>query len=120
MFSCFLFIYQELEDSNERLTVEKRTMEQQLTHMKANGVELEHMLQKSHQEKEMLNVRFRLLIATLGSVHMKNIQFLPSAKRYSKAFVLCHGGCLLLIWLMICHDIAFWMCSSAKHSIFVL
>ena len=44
------------EDMVERMKVEKRTLEQQLTNMKSNAAELELILQKSHSEKELINV----------------------------------------------------------------
>ena len=39
------------------MAVEKRTLEQQLTNMKSNAAELEHILQKSHTEKVQLETR---------------------------------------------------------------
>lgn len=41
----------------ERLSIEKRTLEQQLSNMKSNAAELEHILQKSHAEKSSLEER---------------------------------------------------------------
>lgn len=59
------------EDRAERLSVEKRTLELQLTNMKTNAAELEHILQKSHSEKVNLETALR---ESLGKIEEHNRQ----------------------------------------------
>lgn len=56
---------QDAEDRAERLVVEKRTLEQQLTNMKSNAAELEHILQKGHTEKAIVEEKLREALATV-------------------------------------------------------
>lgn len=56
---------QDSEDRAERLSVEKRTLEQTLTNMKSNAAELEHILQKSHAEKVNLETALRESLAKI-------------------------------------------------------
>ena len=48
-----------MEENAERLRVKNRTLEQQLSNMKTNSAELEHMLQKSHAEKISLEDKLK-------------------------------------------------------------
>ncbi|XP_067935057.1 golgin subfamily A member 3-like [Watersipora subatra] len=57
--------YEDAEDRAERLIVEKRTLEQQLTNMKSNAAELEHILQKGHTEKAIVEEKLREALATV-------------------------------------------------------
>lgn len=58
-----IYLPQDSEDKAERLSVEKRTLEQQLSNMKSNAAELEHILQKSHADKTSLEGRLLELSA---------------------------------------------------------
>ncbi|KAF6021807.1 GOLGA3 [Bugula neritina] len=55
------------EDRAERLSVEKRTLEQQLTNMKSNAAELEHILQKKEKDRASIESKLHEALATIDS-----------------------------------------------------